>query len=377
MTYKHQAPTVLSCGFSGSKHKEINHLLAKATYQEISSTTLVEAYGYLNTGLFPLVLLDWSVLPENNLDKTYQQVKSHSEKHTIPVLVVVENRQQLLAAMQAGYADCVLNTQWPKAMQSKLSKYLRLADGIRVLHRNLAKCVQQKKRAEAANKSKTHFLATASHDLRQPLHSLELLLEVLENRLSNDLRNLEIVQQIRASTTGLRNLLDTLLDISKLDAGMVKPVKKVLRLKRIIAEVCQELLPQALNKNLLLTYYSCEFLIKSDEQILKRILRNLLHNAVRYTDSGRVIVGARQQGDKVEIQVWDTGIGIAAPDQQRVFEEFFQLGNMEKNGADGMGLGLASVQKMADLLGYSISLKSKPGKGSMFAVRLPLIPTNG
>lgn len=225
----------------------------------------------------------------------------------------------------------------------------------------------QKKAADEANVAKSRFLAVASHDLRQPLHSLELFVQALEDT-PLPAHAQQLVGNVRRSVDSMEELFDGLLDISRLDAGVVRAREEVMALAELFERLSFEYATIAQRKGLRLRVMKTSLCVRSDPTLLARILRNLVANAVRYTDRGRVTVGCRRRGDRVSIEVWDTGPGIPAEKCAEIFQEFTQLGNPDRDRRKGLGLGLAIVERLAKLLGHSVLLRSRVGKGSVFAV---------
>ena len=229
---------------------------------------------------------------------------------------------------------------------------------------------EQKDAAEEANIAKSRFLAAASHDLRQPLHALGLFVQALqETQLAT--RERQVIGNIRRSVDAMEELFNALLDISRLDAGVVQPHITTLPLAAVFDKVRFEYGPVARQKRLSLKVMKTSLLVQSDPSLLGRLIRNLLSNAVRYTDSGGVVLGCRRAGNDVRIEVWDTGKGIPADRHEEVFHEFYQLDNPERDRRKGLGLGLAIVKRLAKLLGYRVELRSTVDKGSMFSITLP------
>jgi two-component system, sensor histidine kinase len=226
-------------------------------------------------------------------------------------------------------------------------------------------------KAEIADRSKTQFFAAAGHDLRQPLHALGLFAAALTQKV-RDPEVQQVVNSINASVEALEGLFNELLDISKIDAGAVKSNPTHFELAPMFERLRMDLEPEAFERGLRLRIMPTRLYLFSDPVLVERILRNLVSNALRYTQSGGVLLGARRRGDRVSIEVWDTGIGIAPEQQQRVFEEFYQVSNQERNSRKGLGLGLSIVRRLANLLGAPVALRSAPGKGSMFSVRFPI-----
>jgi signal transduction histidine kinase/CheY-like chemotaxis protein len=229
----------------------------------------------------------------------------------------------------------------------------------------------EKDRAEQANRDKTRFLASASHDLRQPVHSLALFNEALANEVSEP-RASELISYSARAIHSLNELLGSLLDISKLDAGVVTPQCDVFPLQSLLDDIVAELAVQADERGLELRLRPCRVMVNSDPSLLADILRNLIINAIRYTDRGGVLIGCRRRGDTVWLQVWDSGHGIPPEEQDRVFKEFHQLSNPERDRSKGLGLGLAICRRLAILLGHRLVLRSVAGRGTVFTVILPI-----
>ena len=231
--------------------------------------------------------------------------------------------------------------------------------------------------AEAANRAKSTFLAAASHDLRQPIHALGLYLAALEiDQLTP--KQQAIALRMSASVSAMDAMFGTLLDISRMDAGVLTAHVEPCDLAPLMSRLVEEFAPTAREKRLRLRLHlgshPAGWRAQTDTVLLERILRNLIGNALKYTHRGGVLVGLRLRGGATRqwrIDVWDTGIGIAEGEQARVFEEFYQVGNPERDRANGLGLGLAIVRRLADLMDLSLTLDSVPGRGSRFALEIP------
>jgi signal transduction histidine kinase/ActR/RegA family two-component response regulator len=249
--------------------------------------------------------------------------------------------------------------------------YIRINTDISELKRNEQALFEAKQTAEQADLAKSKFLAAASHDLRQPLQALILMLRLLESRAS-DAKTLDLVGDAQGALDIMARLLNALLDMSKLDAGLVVPAMAPFDVGALLKRLGRQFAPQADEKGLDLRVVAPDVWGMSDVGLLERIIENLLANAVRYTDEGRILLGCRRRGDRLAIEVWDTGVGIAEDQQAEIFSEFHQIGNAERNLTRGLGLGLAIVDRLATLLGHSIDLRSAPGGGSVFTVELPL-----
>jgi two-component system, sensor histidine kinase len=225
--------------------------------------------------------------------------------------------------------------------------------------------------AEDANRAKVIFLASASHDLRQPLHALGLFANAL-GRTSLTGRQRSLLSQVDASAEAARDMLNTLLDFSKVDAGAVTPRLQPFALQPLLHRLELEFAPQAVDQGLVYRQHDTRAVVHSDAALVERILRNLISNALRNTERGGLLVGVRKRGDMAVVEVWDTGVGIPAHQHRAVFKEFHQLGNPERDRRKGLGLGLAIVEGLARSLDTWVSLASVPGRGSVFRLALPL-----
>ncbi|WP_287876652.1 hybrid sensor histidine kinase/response regulator [Aquitalea sp.] len=225
--------------------------------------------------------------------------------------------------------------------------------------------------AEEANRAKLVFLASASHDLRQPMHALGLFLATLKTTTLNP-RQQELLEHIEASASAACEMLDTLLDFSKLEAGVIEARPRQVALQSILYKLECEFAPLANGKNLVFRVRESAVHVHTDPSLLELILRNLISNAINYTQSGGILIGCRQRGEHLLIEVWDSGIGIPPAQQQEVFREFHQLGNPERDRRKGLGLGLAIVRGLALTMGLKVELQSRPGRGSVFRLHMPL-----
>lgn len=230
-----------------------------------------------------------------------------------------------------------------------------------------------KLRAERANLGKSRFLAAASHDLRQPLQTLSLLHGIL-SRTTTDLDILKLVGKSGETLGAMAGILDALLDINQLETGNVQPEIRTFDIMTVFETLATEFTYLATARNLSFKIVSSSLRARSDPLLLAQVLRNLLSNAVKYTSNGKILMGCRRAGDKLRIEVWDTGIGIPENQLKAVFEEYHQLGNPARERGLGLGLGLSIVRRIAELLGHRIGVHSTPGKGSAFTIELPLDP---
>lgn len=251
----------------------------------------------------------------------------------------------------------------------------RLAGAHDELARQVAEATAElrarKEEAERANLAKSRFLAAASHDLRQPMHALGLFIAELAQH-AHAPESLRLVHKIAASAEAMEDLLDSLLDISKLDAGVLHPNVRPFALAPVLERIAAEQRPAALERDLELRVRPRHYWVESDPVLFERILTNLVSNAIRYTPSGRVLIACRRRGERLRVEVRDSGIGIAAEAQDIIFQEFVQLNNPERSRDKGLGLGLAIVRRLIALLGHHLEVRSVPGGGSVFAVELPL-----
>lgn len=234
----------------------------------------------------------------------------------------------------------------------------------------------QRDAAEQAYFAKARFLAAASHDLRQPMQALSIFHELLRNE-AQTVRGSDLLANAQQAADAMNMLLETFLDISKLDAKVVKPACRAFPVQALLAEMEREFVPIAEQKGLRLDVQPSTATIVSDPVLLGQILRNLLANAIRYTPSGRVLIGCRRRNGQLAIEVLDTGIGIAADEQTAIFGEFYQVGNKARDRKQGLGLGLAIVDRIARLLDHPLTVRSEPGRGSCFVVTVPMaaVPT--
>jgi signal transduction histidine kinase len=228
----------------------------------------------------------------------------------------------------------------------------------------------QKEASDELAQARSRLLATASHDIRQPLHALGFMLESLSGKVeSDDARRL--VRRIQSSTQDLSQMLTDLLDLSKLESGALRAVPRAFALAPLLQSLEEEFAPSALEAGLKLHVESLAVDVASDRLLLLRILRNLLSNAIRYTGAGGVVVGTRVEGERVWIDVSDTGPGIPEERQGEIFQEFRQLETRSRGSDAGLGLGLAIVQRLAQLLGHELEVQSAPGRGARFSVAVP------
>jgi signal transduction histidine kinase len=229
---------------------------------------------------------------------------------------------------------------------------------------------RQKDEVDRANIAKTRFLAAASHDLRQPLQAIVLLAESLHERVRDPSERL-IAESIRSAARSMSSLLNEILDLSRFEAGTVKPQVSSFAVLDVLERLRGAFTETAANKGVVLRVRKSGAVVQTDPILLYRILLNLVDNALRYTQRGGVLVGCRRRGRQLSIEVWDTGVGIPADQLRNVFQEFYQVENHERDSSHGLGLGLAIVERTAGVLGHSIAVRSRAGRGSVFSVAVP------
>jgi two-component system, sensor histidine kinase len=247
-----------------------------------------------------------------------------------------------------------------------------LQDEVRRHEQTAADLERARKAAEAANLGKTRFLAAASHDLLQPLNAARLYLSALEASPLVDPGARGLLDNITKAFQSTEALLSTLLDISKMDAGGYRPRLTAVHVGELFETLEAEFGAIARQKGLRLRRVGCAAVVRSDAQLLRRIVQNLLSNALKYTDTGSILLGARRLGTTLSIEIHDTGPGIAAENHLTIFEEFRRV--TPAGAQTGLGLGLAIVKRAADLLGHQVGLKSHVGRGSCFSLAVPLLP---
>lgn len=225
--------------------------------------------------------------------------------------------------------------------------------------------------AERANRSKTRFFTAVGHDLLQPLHAARLSLTELSDAQQH-LHNQRLASNVSSALTAIEDLLTSILDLSKLEAGVFVPAVQPVALGALFEQLATGIQPIARKKGLWLTCRPVDASVMSDPLMLRRILQNLLANATHYTARGGLLFAARRRDNAVRIEIWDTGPGISQAERERIFEEFQRGAASERAGGQGFGLGLSIVKRMAEALGHPLDLCSRIGHGSRFSVTVPL-----
>jgi signal transduction histidine kinase/CheY-like chemotaxis protein len=251
-----------------------------------------------------------------------------------------------------------------KARTEELAAQLRV---------EMAAAESARRAAEAASRAKTQFFAAASHDLRQPLHAMGLFAEALRQRV-HDPEVAALVNSINESVDALEGLFGELLDITRIDTGGVEVNPAAVRLREVFGRLRLHFEPIAFEKGLMLSFRGGQHVVQADPVLLERILRNLVSNAIRYTDDGGVLVSCRPWQGRLRLQVWDTGIGIADAALPRIFDEFYQVQSarpLEPHQRKGLGLGLAIVKRLAELMQVPLTVRSRVGHGTVFTLEVP------
>ncbi len=256
-------------------------------------------------------------------------------------------------------------------LEAKETLEQRVAERTTELSQALEAQQAAKQQAEQANATKTRFVAAASHDLLQPLNAARLFASALEDTtVDGSVR--EVAGRIDSSLRAAEEVLDDMLDIARLESGALRAEPGDFALRPVLEELQQQFAPVAARRGLRLRMRIGDHRIHSDRVLVRRVLQNLLSNALRYTQRGGVLVGVRRRGEQVRVEVWDTGPGIATEHQRRIFEEFHRLSQPSPWGEKGLGLGLSICDRIARLLDLRLDLRSQPGHGSMFGVTLPV-----
>jgi len=272
----------------------------------------------------------------------------------------------------------MLGRSYQRSFARVLALKRRSQQLLQQLHVEKAAADQARREAETANRSKTQFFAAASHDLRQPLHALGLFAEALRQRVGAgaDVEVAHLVHSINGSVDALEGLFSELLDITRIDSGGVEARPEHFPCEAMFARLKLHFEPTAFEKGLALHFHGARHVGFADPVLVERIVRNLLSNAIRYTADGGVVVAARTRGDRLRLEVWDTGLGIREHEQERIFDEFYQVAYdappLDPAQRKGLGLGLAIVRRLARVIEAPLELRSTPGRGTVFALTIPL-----
>ena len=359
---------------------------------DIEGRRVLSAYAEV-----PLVRLTppgWLVFAELPIDEAYAPLYDSALRSGIVILValvlaifaglllarrmVVPIRALRDGAVRIGSGDLGqrLSIKTGDELEALGEQFNAMAARLQKSYAGLEGKVEERTRQlEAANQAKSRFIAAASHDLRQPLHALGLFVAQLHGRLRAAERS-QLIGRIEDALSAMNELFSALLDISKLDAGATTINITVFPVAQLLAHAETTFAGAAREKKLLFRALPSDAWVRSDFILLEQIVFNLITNALRYTRRGGVVVGCRKRGDRLRIEVWDSGIGIAEDQHDTIFGEFYRLGEPDRDRRAGLGLGLAIVDRLCRLLDHPIEVKSTVGKGSVFAVTVPLAPAN-
>lgn len=314
--------------------------------------------------------------------RSVEECLGKSDAELLPASVAAAIRTNDLAALQSGKAsqfdevgtidgrECVFqSTKAPLVTETgQFIGIVGVSTNVTARRQAERETERARQAAEAASRAKTRFLAAASHDLRQPVQSLSLFLDVFANRAHR--QDQDLISPMRQSLDSLSGLLNALLDISRLEAGQVTAQIQPIPMQPLLDRLAAEYGPRAAEKGLRFRAMRSSSWVYSDPVLLERVLRNLIENALKYTENGGVLLGCRRSGNTISLQVVDTGIGICASEQQLIWEEFHQIANPERDREKGLGLGLSIVRRLCSLLGHDVDLRSAEGHGSCFAVSM-------
>ncbi len=284
----------------------------------------------------------------------------------------IEDREVDIDLPNVGRRTFLLSGRRIAAGLSERPKMLISLDDITDAKAKAQAIAAAKEEAERANLGKSRFLAAASHDLRQPLQTLSLLQGMLADSI-RDPGASQLIERLDKTIVTMSSLLDKLLDINQLEAGVVQPKPCEFAIGDVLQQMRTEFEIHAADAGLSLRVVPYHITVRTDPRLLEQILRNMLSNAIKYTSQGKVLLGCRRRGESLSVEVWDTGTGIPQTELSAIFKEFHQLDNPAGKRAKGLGLGLSIVQRIADLLEVPISVRSRLGRGSVFAVQVPLV----
>ncbi|MBF0562957.1 MAG: response regulator [Alphaproteobacteria bacterium] len=314
-----------------------------------------------------IVLLD-AEMPEMDGFEVCRALKADpaTAAATIIFVTAYSDIESEIRALDLGAIDFIHKPISPPLVRARVRNHVIIKVQAELAH-------AAKAQAEQANAAKSRFLAAASHDLRQPLQALiwykDSLLEMVE-----DTAALTLLARCDEALDAMTDILNTLLDINQLEAGVVRAEMSCFPISRLLERLARQFACDAAVRDLDLRVVQNRLPVVSDPRLLEHILRNLLSNAVKYTPKGKVLLGCRRRGDTLRIEVLDRGTGIPEEQLQAVFEEFHQVNNAARERSKGLGLGLAIVQRLASLLEHTIDVRSELGKGSVFAITVPLSP---
>jgi signal transduction histidine kinase len=341
---------------------ELSRADLEARKREILGVTLLVTLAVLAAGLLLAHRLGRDIIePVLALEDAVARIRAGSLDVRIP-----PHRSGTLVSLETGFNEMATALE-----ASHRRSASALAHSEAELARQLEIAKAKKEEAERASEAKSRFLAAASHDLRQPLHALTLFATELTAGMTK-MRNLQLASQIVTAAGAMGELLNALLDVSRLDIAAVQPHRQPVALEPLLEMIADSHLQSARAKGLRLRHRPTALWVDTDPQLLRRMIGNLVANAVRYTNQGGVLIGARRHGERVRVEVWDTGIGIDSAHLPYLFHEFYQVGNPERDSAKGLGLGLSIVARLSEILDHRVEVHSKAGQGSVFSVSVPV-----
>ena len=328
--------------------------------QALAQQLLLASLGITLLGLIPAILL----------------INKLALAGVKPLLDIVAMVKRISSGAFGSHLDVTARSQELRELQAMVNQ---MSESLRSYQQDMearvssvtAELEHKKKEAEQASLAKSRFLAAASHDLRQPMHAISLYVESLKTQMHGRAAE-EVLNKIERSINSTVELFNAILDVTKLDAGVIQPHLAAVRIRKLFLNLAEEFSAEAETKGLSLRVRSPDVWVESDAILLERIIRNLLSNAILHATRGGVLLSARPFKGQLRLQIWDTGCGIDPEHQSRIFDEFYQVGTQEAQMRHGLGLGLAIVRRLARLLGYPLQLHSRPGRGTVFSLDVPL-----
>jgi len=333
-------------------------------FTSIASTFLVALIAGGVALVLAMRFLNRIIRPVRMLEEAANDARLHQDFTPRDIPIADNEIGDLVRNFNALLSEVEASRTWLQLQHEELE---------RLVVERTAELLAAKDSADAANAAKSRFLAAASHDLRQPIHAMRLFLETLVSSPLNDEQR-RIANYLTLSTRSLADILNALLDVSRLDGGQVRAHPEIVGADVLLRQIEAEFAPLALAKGLRFKFFfpANELRLFTDAKLLYSLLRNIIDNAIKYTDTGGVLVGFRRRGGQALIQVWDTGIGIAPNLLESVFDEYVQIGNPQRDRAQGLGLGLSIVKRLSVILDCRIRCHSRPNTGSRFEISVPL-----
>jgi signal transduction histidine kinase/CheY-like chemotaxis protein len=327
--------------------------------QALTQQLLLASLGITLLGLIPAILL----------------INKLALAGVKPLLDIVAMVKRISSGAFGSHMDVTARSQELRELQAMVNQ---MSESLRSYQQDMearvgsvtAELEHKKKEAEQASLAKSRFLAAASHDLRQPMHAISLYVESLKTQMHGRAAE-EVLNKIERSINSTVELFNAILDVTKLDAGVIQPHLAAVRIRTFFLNLAEEFAAEAESKGLSLRIRSPDVWVESDAILLERIIRNLLSNAILHTTRGGVLLSVRPFKGQLRLQIWDTGCGIAPEHQPWIFDEFYQVGTQEAYMRHGLGLGLAIVRRLAHLLDHPLQMHSRPGQGTVFSLDVP------